>query len=445
MFKIKEVPTSEVHRVMRWNAKEQANDTGKPQLGPTLSRHFADVKVATNSYVWSHAESGWQSLSGTSAEKRPAIEVARDNLFAQVRSKLAGSQTATPEDFLTYPNDDYVFYKLRDDGTIDILLTGWGFRNQKQVTGEIIRVTTDKTDKQDVVFSFLNNGTPVPNRPFYVTTNQNLNREETDAEGNYRLNALPVGKEVQITDEVTHRTFPLKVEKGRTIYTFDVTRRADICVKVRENGQPVAGESVTLTYGDTTLTETTNATGEAHFSLLCRDTDDNATVAVRDQQQQTVPDEHTAPVIFDFATPVEPEEPVTEEPEKPKEQPTINVSFRDAGDKPFAGANVVFRQGEKQLPLTLDETGTTHFPADTFTAGKPVEALLTTPTHKYPAIPFTIDPAECDYLLREVASRRPWWYTLLFILAILALIVIFFYIGLCFNMSIVELHNYFQI
>lgn len=442
MTKIKEVPTSEVHKVMRWDAKEQANDFGKTQLGPELSRHFADVIVATNSYVWSHAEGGWTSLSAAPADERNVAAAARDQLFASVRSKLASSTTATAEEFLTYPNDDYVFYKRLSDGTINILLTGWGFRNQKKEENHTIKVKTDETTRQNLSLSFLDDGVPVPNRAFYFTTNQTLNRATTDAEGYYRLDGVEAGKEIQVTDEKTRRSFTFTVEQGRADYGFDVTRRAEIVVLVREDGLPATDENVVLTYGDKSFTAATNAAGEARFNIVYREESGNATAQVRDKQQTFGPSDERTSVVFDFQKPIEPvEEPPVEEPVVS----TINVSVRDHEDKPFAGANVVFRQGGKELPLILDETGTTHFASDEFATGVPVEALLTTPTHKYPAIPFTIDPTENDYLLREEKTPWPWWHTLLIVLAVVALIVAFFYIGLGYIMGIDELHNYFNI
>lgn len=442
MTKIKEVPTSEVHKVMRWDAKEQANDFGKTQLGAELSRHFADVIVATNSYVWSHAEGGWTSLSAAPAEERTAATAARDQLFASVRAKLTGSTTATAEEFLTYPNDDYVFYKRRADGSIDILLTGWGFRNQKKEENHTIKVKTDETTRQDLCLSFLDDGVPAPNRAFYFTTNQTLNHATTDAEGRYRLEGVEAGKEIQVTDEKTRRSFSFTVEKGRSDYGFDVTRRAEIVVLVRQDGLPAVSESVTLTYGERTLTAATNAAGEARFGIVYREEGGDATAQVRDKQQTFAPSDERTSIVFDFQKPIEP---VIEPPVEEPAPTTINVSVRDHADKPFAGANIVFRQGTKELPLVLDETGTTHFPSDTFATGVPVEALLTTPTHKYPAIPFTIDPAEHDYLLREEKTPWPWWYTLLIVLGVLTLIVAFFYIGLGYIMGIDELHNYFDI
>lgn len=345
MIKVKRVSNKEIHWLFpNINVGDQANCRLKQMLGEDY-KSFAECKVANSGYVWSSEEDGWRPISSIDDSfERSLVEKTRATLYQRVRT-LAPTMA---DKLMTVPNDDYIFYKVRDNGAVALLYTAWGFRNFKpDAEGEFKRVVVNDLESLTVIF--VRGGVRLPNHPFEVVPNNAkqsglTNKYVTDGAGIYDYGQhFRVGERIELIDTETGKHFLIIVEKGKTEYVLDVTQSVDVVVGVYENGMPLCGEEVVIEYADKRLTPTTNPLGQCRESIVLIP-NVSCVVRVRDLEQARILISGTNDFRFDLHQ----QEIVCE--------CEVIVSVSESG-VPLADAPVEIRYGSINREISTDANG----------------------------------------------------------------------------------------
>ena len=208
-----------------------------------------------------------------------------------------------------------------------------------------------------------------------------------------------------------------------TIITFDfntpppVIDKCSITVMATLDGNPIAGETVSVDYAGQHYDLTLDDEGKATISdIVC--TGDTCYTSFRDTEHSITPEKDKENIInFELKEPV-------------KEPVIATISVVDAQGQPMKNAQFRLQQGEKFLEGQLDEQGAAQFVMDTFAIDQPLQAHITTEDQRQiDPIEFTLEAEEKEYVLQENAPKSGGsivgFLVFLLILAALAALVIF--------------------
>lgn len=422
-IEIKKVPQREIFWLLSgFNVGVQANTRINALLGE-MSTRFATSSVGGNFYAWYADQEGWLSRSGAPDELLSQIDNQWHNLCNAVRSRCSGASAKFAEALLTIPTLDYIFYRKQNDGTIEILITGWGFRNFKQSTHEEIVDTLPANNGQTVHLAFLLAGSRSPNRQFTIKTPMRQVPHSTDANGLYFVGSqVKPGTEIEVTDTATGKVFTLVVEKEKELYEFDVTEQTEIRIKVTKDGSPYEGIECFIVYHNESIKCRTNTEGMVSLNVPFVP-QSPCTVTVGEQAQTKKMEGTGCEFLFAFdspkqetpshTTPDSPHssetaslpsetelEPKTEaEPDNDEEEKVIHVKVVDANGTPFRNTKISLKQ-DREIISDLDENGECSYTRKSFVENK--EILFCLP--EYPQtekVPFFLEKDEDDYLFEE--------------------------------------------
>jgi len=408
-MKIKEVALNEIYwSIKSWNVEQQANDYLKKKLGDT-SRYFAKCNVGHGYYSWdTEVIADWKPKNEASTTEEPLIAQKLGEVSTEVHAKLS-AEPDLAEHILEIPNEAYIFYKITPDGQVDIIITGWGFRNFKKTPPVQIK-TPPKKPIHPTTIAFAIDDEKLPNRPFTIKASwtQKPNMATTDAEGNFVIKEEE-GVSIEVIDQVTQKSFSFVVTNEKSEHIFDLTERTDLTVMATLDGEPLNGETVSIDYAGKHYEETL-VDGKALFSAITLRTGEPLKAVLRDETKETILSADNNVVHFEFVTPEEPvEEPVVEE-EPPVEEPPAPVTARltvvDAAGQPIKGAAFSLRQGDMACDGQLDDQGSTLFVVDGFMTSQPLTLTLTTDKGPMEPIEFSLDEGETEYLLQENAPKK---------------------------------------
>ncbi len=139
----------EVHWLFgsKLNAGPQANNKVAALLGNDVAAHFAKLKAGSGYYEWI-VNDDYTFLTDADPVLAQEVNGALATLHNEVRAKAP----SIADKLLKVPNSDYVLFRRLADGSIDILLTGWGFENNKRAIGGSSLHTTlsDRDLRNDV-------------------------------------------------------------------------------------------------------------------------------------------------------------------------------------------------------------------------------------------------------------------------------------------------------
>lgn len=251
------------------NAGQQANTRIKDYLGDH-ARFFAPMTATTKGFTWTSQEVGWKPLASASDSQRYKVASELESLRTIVRQKLS-SNPKLADAVLSLPNDEgkYIFFKEEGEG-ISILVAGWGFSNSRR---KVVIPDKNKIDESLLVnakLGFTIKGELQPSHKFYITTVSGNSKEcFTDADGFYHLGQQKAGTKVELLDADSRKSISFTIEKGTTDYLFDVTRMANVRVKVDCDGMPVTGARISIGYHGASETYTTDSSGEVNISVPC--------------------------------------------------------------------------------------------------------------------------------------------------------------------------------
>lgn len=411
-MKIKEVPLSEIHWSMQtWNQGNHAYSELSKKLGDTL-RYFAKSSVGSNFYQWDTDRIGiWQPINTAPAEVRPLIDQKLGEISEDVHKKLPQNIASH---ILDVPNEDYIFYRLESDGTVDIIITGWGFNNFKRSNGEVI-IGPPKPRAQVNTLAFVIDGERQPARQFALKaswTSAATTTKVTGDDGLYTLEEREENLQLTVTDILTNREFPFTISNENPYHEFDLTEFTALDVQAILDGQPLTGpETVTVDYFGRHY-DLTVQNGQGRLEGIVLHEGQPLTARLRDQEKTLNIARSGNQITFEFVTPVVEEPPVVVVPDPTVEvEPPIaeehhaRITVVDANNQPIALAPYAISQGNLVLQGQLDQQGQVGIVTNSFDPAQPVQMHLTLQGQPQEPIIFNLDPAETEYVLQQNAVK----------------------------------------
>lgn len=363
---------------------------------------LAQLSIGHGFRTWSDKRFQWHPLSEATAEEVDAINKTSE----QIRNKLLQyADSKTVDALLTIPDDSYLFFN-NDDSEMHIILTGWGFKKPGPVgtSGlEIgkVKVKKKKTDPEPE---------PKPETP-----------PKPEPKPIPEPEPVPESEPQPPVEPIEKPEPPILEPKPEPVKPEPTPAEADILVTVKENGEPVEGKEITISYGNELLSGITDAVGQVNLHVTVKE-DVACTVSVDDYDEQTkdsLEKDAVNEFVFDREVELPPVMPV----------PQVKVTVLDSKGNPLKCTGISFSQeGKETLNGQLDETGSTTFDSTRFDTGKDLSVLITGTPTTYPPIVFQLDEGELEYVLQEKQPESNWWLSLLEIAAVVAVAVIVYFV-----------------
>lgn len=220
-MEIKNVKVSEIHWSIGWNASGEANKRLKDKLGET-SKYFAQLKVGNATYNWLVDGVGqWRPMGAAPDSQKMAIMEKAEEIRRDVHEKLADDATLAAK-ICQVPNyEEYIFYKDNADGTLDVVIAGWGFHNFRKA-GPFLETWPPQPRMYVTTVTFISNGEPLPGRPFTLVTPKTRKAEVSDANGQ-RVFREYAGTSITVIDDATQRQLSFTTTDSDTQLQLDVT------------------------------------------------------------------------------------------------------------------------------------------------------------------------------------------------------------------------------
>lgn len=244
----KKVYANEVTWLMspRINAGEQANGMLRKLLGPELADSFAPMSGGQY-FVWEFPGDGWLAMSEVTEAEKAAVDGAFSAIGAAVRAKVNDPKLADTILELPSPRENYLFFRRLPDGSIRVMVTGWGCSSFARTSSAGHRTKVTKgSEKPMVRLSFMSNGNRIPGREFlFRFPYQAKPGSASTGEDGYYVFPAPQtpGMKIEITDCETGLQFDLIVADGTNDHVFDVTEEKPVEEKP-DNGGDISEQSV---------------------------------------------------------------------------------------------------------------------------------------------------------------------------------------------------------
>ncbi|MCM1152422.1 MAG: hypothetical protein NC328_02045 [Muribaculum sp.] len=425
MGKLKESAISELHWVLPgWNEGHDAYVKLRQLIRDDAS-FFAEAHVSARTYGWNHPAAGWMPLSAAPADVAANVE----DVLANISERIHSTAPAYAGAIMSFPNDDYVFYRTDENGALQVIITGWGYSNYKKATGRVFRkARRTKTALTDVRIAFTSDGIPVPSRQFdLIDKGGNLKRLSTGPDGWFAIPGQPVGASETFVDAATGKRFTAVWTEGQQDYTFDVTRKATLAVSVKSNGAPCDKYPVSVESGSAHY----NVPLSGGFGSLTLTAPEGEPAKVscngeyREITLEPLPAQNS--VDFDFTELPEPPGPPVP-PVPPVEK--IEISVVDKDGKPMAHAGVALRQNGNVLNRTLDENGRCSLERGVLLDGVPVSTDVVCGSRTFNNIVWTPQADENSYVLQQTEEKStPVWLQVLAVFG-MTLAAVFFAWGI---------------
>ena len=341
-MEIKNVRVNEIHWSIGWNASQEANKRLKDKIGET-SKYFAQLKVGNATYNWIVDTVGkWRPMGMAPDSDKSLIMEKADEIRQEVFAKLSSDENLAMK-ICQVPNyEEYIFYKDNDDGTIDVVITGWGFHNFKKA-GPFIETWPPRPVMHNTTIAFIVNGERQPQRPFSVVTPKMQKPDVTDEQG-VRIFKEYAGLNITLIDDATQRQFTFTTEDHDTELEFDITPKTSITVRATLDGEPLQEGTVGIDYDgqhyDVQITH-----GEATVSDLLLKSDASCKATLRGEERiEPVSGDAPNVITFEFITP-----PVIDK---------CNITIiATLNGKPITGETVGVNYAGQHYDLTLNDEG----------------------------------------------------------------------------------------
>ncbi len=284
-MKIKEVASNEIHwSIKRWNEGKQANDELRKRLGDT-AQHFATCNIGHGYYQWNSNIIGqWLPLNNADTTQREKVTQRVEEIRKEVNAKML-NEPDLAEQLLEVPTIDYYYFRTLPDGTIDVLITGWGYRNFRK--DPPFRITTpQKKASLPTTLSFVLDGMKLPNRAFTLKAawTTNPDQKTTDQNGDFTFQE-PIGTTLEVVDVLTGKNFNIRVSEAHSTVILDITDKTSLTVRAMQDGQPIIRETVSIDYNGHQYNLPLNNDGTAVLNDLSLVPGQSCTASLRDQQQ----------------------------------------------------------------------------------------------------------------------------------------------------------------
>lgn len=474
-MEIKNVRVNEIHWSIGWNASQEANKRLKDKIGET-SKYFAQLKVGNATYNWIVDTVGkWRPMGMAPDSDKGAIMEKTEEIRQEVFDKLSGDDSLATK-ICQVPNyEEYIFYKDNADGTIDVVITGWGFHNFKK-SGPFVETWPPRPVMHNTTISFVIDGERQPQRTFSVVTPKMQKPDVTDDLGvrTYREYA---GVNITVIDDATQKQFSFTTEDKDTELEFDITKKTAVIIRATMDGESIMNETVSVDY-DGKHYDVSLINGEGKLTDLSFKEGISCVATMRgEQRSEPLSADADTVISFDFTTPPpvvekcditvvatldgnplagetisidyagqhydltldnagkaticdivctgdvchasmrDTEHSITPERDKdniisfelltPAKEPIMaTISVLNAQGQPMKNANFRLVQGEQVQEGVLDEQGTAQFVMDNYTVEQPLQAHITTEDQRQiEPIEFTLEDEEKEYVLQENAPK----------------------------------------
>ena len=304
-MKIKEVPLSEIHwSIKKWNGGKQANDELRKRLGPGTLQYFASCFIGNAYYQWSTNINGqWMPLTEADPAQRELVAERMAEIKQEVIAKMANDPELA-EQVMEVPTIDYIYFKPTAEGKVDVIITGWGFRNFKNDPPFRIKTKPKKPVTPNTI-AFAIDGQQLPNRTFTLKAPWTNKPEEklTNADGLFTIEES-ADTPLEITDTLTGKQFNIVVNNSQPAHVFDLTEKTALTIQAFADGQPVNGDPVSVDYGGQHY-DLTMENGQATIPYLTLHRGHSCQVILRGEEQNVEPTlEGPNVVTFQFQTPL---------------------------------------------------------------------------------------------------------------------------------------------
>lgn len=373
------------------NDYDQVYSKLKKELGEGDDLLFTERTPGHGYLQWELPGDGWESL----AEGDPlmAQEVRKE---LDHRKQLVADRFGANRDFamrlMTVPDDTYIYYKPDAAGRLIIKLTAWGYRYPERVgTGNISGIVKPKVATEHVVIRVEYDDQPVPGKDMTI----NGFRRFADLNGILDVGDLPVGYTFEL--EVGGRKESVTVEPGKGEIKIDLTEYVTIEVNVSRDGLPANGANVRISYSGRDMQLVTDAAGRVSAKLPLAINGAPIMVSVENEFQQLPAVMPLTSFNFNLVTP------------KPESDPDEDDE-KDAGDEgeDLTGSD----EGQTDRD---DETQEGETPGDDADEDEPSEVGEEKEEEK--------EGEKEEDNDGKTNSQVPWWWGLLGILALLALLI----------------------
>ena len=421
-MKIKEVALSEIHwSINRWNEGKQANDELRKRLGDT-AQYFATCNVGHAYYQWNTNINGnWLPLTDADANQLAMAEQRLTAIRSEVNAKM-GSEPELAEQLFEVPTKDYIYFSTTPDGQLNVVITGWGFRNFKKDPPFRIKTPPRKTAVPNTI-AFAIDNERLPNRAFTLKAPWTTKPDQkvTGPDGLFSIEEA-AGTNLEIVDVETGKRFTVTLSDATPDHMLDITENTALTVQATLDGMPLDGEPVSVDHGGQHF-DLVLVGGVATIPYLSLHPGHSCQVIVRGEEQNIeLQKQKPNLVTFNFVTPP----PAVEEPPMdipvPPAVNTARLTVVDAAGMPLRQAHFRLEQGAASANGTLDEQGQATFIKDAFQAGQPVSAaIITAEGQPLPPAQLVTDPTDNDYILQLKAPQGRSRMTELLMLLLLAL------------------------
>lgn len=382
---LKETRKQEIHWLLSWNVGDEANDKLTYLLGQ-LSSHFAKNKIKSGGYVWEASNEDWKPFLLASETDQKRIREEYSLLSVKVTEALnkkidPSSVQSLVNRIMTIPNADYIYYRI-DENEINILLTAWGFKNNRNPIVVPPKRYVEDNDNT-IRIGFMNSNAILPNHPFAILK-QTVNELQTGEDGFFVLgNKVNYGTEFKIESRVTGEQFQFTVIKEQSDYIFNITMPESEV----EDSEPIISTSDIANISDDENTETDIPTSEA---MRPDSIEEDSNETIHDDSSNNQPLDVTIQLLNQKGNPI----------------PQSKMLLRN-------------HKGKKLVSVT-NEDGCIVAPYHFFTDKKKIKVSPQIKNVKPCKFKYT---ASCNFYvieLKDIRRRKfPWWILLLFLLLLL--------------------------
>lgn len=194
-----------------------------------------ELQVGAGYLQWTLPGTGWIPFTEVDDACKSAVARIYNMRKSAVLSALEGS--SIKEMVLVVPSDEFIYCRVSGEEW-EIALVAWAYRYPDRLACGELDGWIQKTVLQEVNIGFVWRGDMLLHLPFRLMGYSRATSED----GWFHVDQkVEVGRSLQI-DTLAGKQFTLKVEKGKSDYSFDLTQFFSVGIEVRQEGIPVSGK-----------------------------------------------------------------------------------------------------------------------------------------------------------------------------------------------------------
>lgn len=376
---IKKFKVSEIARLISDSfSLEQIRKQLEP-IGEKVGISFTSRETGSGYFQWILPDGNWRSFADVDEDQKRIMAKVYEDKMSEIKMLL--SSVPFKDDILTVPNESCIYFSSHDN-SYEIALAAWGYRSLKQSPCSDLTKWISQTEYQRVRIGFTWDNEKLSNCTFFLNGQKRI----TSDDGYFNVDReVPVGDNYPIAT-ISEEKFSLKVEKGKSDYIYDLTKRFYIEIQIKKDGMPVPNTSCSVTFNKTDKLLTTDEQGRIVFNIPLSHTTDgdiekpqpSCVVTYNDEQQEQKPTEEGCRLLFLFTSNTKEEKIEEPVPEKKNEdivvEPTphqpelVEIKLLDYEGFPLIDLDFILITKKKgEIKLKTDKNGVCTIPKEWFT------------------------------------------------------------------------------